>query len=348
MEKKSCFIIMPFSNAIVGKKKLNQQTLTYIYEEIIRKAVMEYKEGDKIIFEDISRYNAKTGSIIKGITQNLNSSDLVIADLTGINPNVMYELGVRHTLKRGTIIITQDITSLPSDLRDYMCLEYKFPNKSVDYNKFYLKFREDLHKTIDEIFSTNKYDSPVLDYLKGREQYWNEDELKNLKKNVIVFNYILEHYNIIQDLIKKTKIDENAVHYTIYGSLISNICNAIDDLNISVESAVLYEDIKAARSILQVYLQKLLMSEHYDSFLGKAISIFPEVFNLERTKILEFPVLNYFALNEDRVETLTFENVFTEGMEFKENFINGLEEYIEEKAKILGLTEDEMEKLISD
>ncbi len=91
MDKKSCFIIMPFSRANVGEQKLDEKTLTYIYEEMIKKAISEYKQDDKIIFNEISRYNSKVGSIVSGIAKNLNSSDLVVADLTGLNPNVMYE-----------------------------------------------------------------------------------------------------------------------------------------------------------------------------------------------------------------------------------------------------------------
>ena len=105
MKYKSCFILMPFTKT----DNLNQKDLDYIYNHMLKKAVEEYKIKGKKYFQNVDRFSNKVGSIISGIVNNLNSSDLVIADLTGLNHNVMYELGVRHALRRGTIIISQEL-----------------------------------------------------------------------------------------------------------------------------------------------------------------------------------------------------------------------------------------------
>jgi len=56
-------------------------------------------------------------NILKDIIQSIHNSDLVIADLSGLNPNVFYELGLAHALRKNVILLTQDIEQLPFDLR---------------------------------------------------------------------------------------------------------------------------------------------------------------------------------------------------------------------------------------
>ena len=56
-----------------------------------------------------------------------------MADLTGLNPNVMYELGIAHSFNKKTIIITRDnLGNLPFDLK-----QYRAKNYSTHFKKFY-------------------------------------------------------------------------------------------------------------------------------------------------------------------------------------------------------------------
>lgn len=92
MEIRSCFILMPFSKT----DTLNQADLDCIYSDMLKRAVEEYVVDGKKYFGHVERFNTKVGSIISGIVNNLNNAELVIAVLTGLHPNVMYQLGVRH------------------------------------------------------------------------------------------------------------------------------------------------------------------------------------------------------------------------------------------------------------
>ena len=62
--------------------------------------------------------------ILKDIITRLHSADLVIVDVTGLNGNVMYELGLAHGMGKRTMMITQNIDELPFDLRPYRATEY--------------------------------------------------------------------------------------------------------------------------------------------------------------------------------------------------------------------------------
>ena len=71
--------------------------------------------------------NNRPGNIGRDIIVGLAEAPLVISDLTDINPNVFYELGVRHALRRyGTVLIMDKnkTTRIPFDLTQYRVVEY--------------------------------------------------------------------------------------------------------------------------------------------------------------------------------------------------------------------------------
>ena len=58
------------------------------------------------------------------MSNHLKNDDLCIADITGKNANVMYELGYRKGLEKPVIIITSDTDKLPFDVYDYRVVIY--------------------------------------------------------------------------------------------------------------------------------------------------------------------------------------------------------------------------------
>ena len=64
-------------------------------------------------------------SIVESIQQAIARADLVIVDLTESNPNVMYEMGFAHALKKPVLpIVQQRIGQVPSDIAGYLYLVY--------------------------------------------------------------------------------------------------------------------------------------------------------------------------------------------------------------------------------
>jgi hypothetical protein len=68
--------------------------------------------------------NLSAGRITDDIVTGLGNSAFCIADLTGNNPNVMWETGYAMALRRPVILIAQSIASIPFDLHNYRLLEY--------------------------------------------------------------------------------------------------------------------------------------------------------------------------------------------------------------------------------
>ncbi len=67
---------------------------------------------------------AAPGRISDQILEAIQNADLVIADLTGNNPNVMYELGYAHALKKPAVILNQTIEESPFDVKDFRQITY--------------------------------------------------------------------------------------------------------------------------------------------------------------------------------------------------------------------------------
>lgn len=150
-----CFVIMPFSDT----HSCTEVEWNDIFDNTIRPAVMEAG-----LSYECSRASLAVGNIIRDILDNINRADVVIADMTDRNPNVFYELGVRHALRDITILITQNINDVPFDLRHYAIIQYEWKTKR-GRDAFKGKVRDVLAQIET---GSSKYDvmSPVREYLK--------------------------------------------------------------------------------------------------------------------------------------------------------------------------------------
>src|SRR5690606_24420788 len=75
-----------------------------------------------------------SGLITQDMFDYLEFSRLVLADITSLNANVFYELGIRHTLREsGTIIVRQPGVTLPFDIRMAKAFHYAYqPDESAE------------------------------------------------------------------------------------------------------------------------------------------------------------------------------------------------------------------------
>lgn len=76
----------------------------------------------------------KQPEIIQDIFTLLCQADLVVVDCSGQNANVMYELGIAHTLGKTVVPITQNIQDVPFDIRHHRAIEYD-PEKLDDLSR---------------------------------------------------------------------------------------------------------------------------------------------------------------------------------------------------------------------
>ncbi|MFF7894856.1 hypothetical protein ACFZDI_23745 [Streptomyces sp. NPDC007907] len=152
---KNCFVIMPIRKPGTPEHEYFRTLRDVVIDPVIRNLGFTVTRADDI---------AKGGAIVSGIVQHLAHADLVIADLTDLNPNVFYELGVRHALRgKGTVMMVDTTRSeVPFDLKPYRMIEFGPDLKGIE------KLRELLDRfaraVIEESADTGK-DSPVHDGL---------------------------------------------------------------------------------------------------------------------------------------------------------------------------------------
>ena len=79
---------------------------------------------------------ASPGAIMDQVWQGIRGADVVVADITGHNPNVMYELGLAAALGKEAIIATQE-QQLPFDLRHWRTIKYQ-PDR-IDHLRTHLE-----------------------------------------------------------------------------------------------------------------------------------------------------------------------------------------------------------------
>lgn len=73
----------------------------------------------------------------------------MIADLTGKNANVFYEVGVAHALGKEVILITQTMEDVPFDLKALRCIVYSFTPRGMK------EMENKLRTTIREIMKSS-------------------------------------------------------------------------------------------------------------------------------------------------------------------------------------------------
>lgn len=115
MNKTKVFVIMPFSDEFFESYEMLKDHFDDNFEFS--------HAGD----EDNQQ------NILADIIPPIYNADIVLADLTGLNPNVMYELGIAHSFNKKTIMITRDkLSSLPFDLKQYRAKDYSTHFKSFN------------------------------------------------------------------------------------------------------------------------------------------------------------------------------------------------------------------------
>ena len=108
------FVLMPFNDG-----------LDTIYNEIIKPTIQQPSFGLVCKRADDITSNR---SIMQDIWKSICEARVIIADLTNFNPNVMYELGIAHTIGKETILIYQSPdqdTKFPFDLSHIRRIQYK-------------------------------------------------------------------------------------------------------------------------------------------------------------------------------------------------------------------------------
>lgn len=186
--KKTCFVITP-----IGKEGSETRRATDGLIDSVIKKVCDKLELEMIVAHRIE----KPGSITVQVIEHLLRDDLVIANLTNLNPNVMYELAVRHSVRLPVISLAEDGTQLPFDLADERTIF--FTNDLAGGIKLIPKLEGIAKNALDD----PEPDNPVYRAAKNKV-------MKELQPQGDTQSYILERLDRFESMLQK-KDDVNKV-----------------------------------------------------------------------------------------------------------------------------------------
>ena len=193
--KDKCFIITPIGDDTDPIRR----HIEGIIDAALRPALED--KYDLVVAHRIS----EPGSITKQIITEIYSAKLVAANLTNRNPNVMYELALRHSLGKPVIMIAEKGTPLPSDIVMERTIFYQNDARGV------IELRESIAAAEKEI-DYDKTESPIYnvlhDVLKDR-QIIEFSESQSISQeddgNATVLKYILQKLTNLEDAVQTSR-----------------------------------------------------------------------------------------------------------------------------------------------
>lgn len=105
----TCFVMMPFA----------EPHGTY-YEKVYKPAIQ--KSGLRPVRADAEIFG--TGKIMDQVWRGINSAKILVSELTTRNPNVFYELGIAHALRKPVVLVSSNEDDVPFDLYHIRVIYY--------------------------------------------------------------------------------------------------------------------------------------------------------------------------------------------------------------------------------
>ena len=116
---KKCFVISPIGAENSEIRKRADQLFKYIIKPVCVECDFEAIRVDQI---------NKSDSITQTIIDFIKSAELVIADMTGHNPNAFYEIGYRASTGKPMIYLKEKGETIPFDIASIRAFEYDLQN----------------------------------------------------------------------------------------------------------------------------------------------------------------------------------------------------------------------------
>jgi hypothetical protein len=117
--EKNCFVICPFGTPDSTTRKRSDMVLEYLIGPALAGSGMAITRADLA---------AQPGIVTVHVIQHLIEDELVIADISDRNPNVFYELAIRHAIRKPFIQIIEDGQTIPFNIQDIQTVIYDTTN----------------------------------------------------------------------------------------------------------------------------------------------------------------------------------------------------------------------------
>jgi hypothetical protein len=115
--EKTCFLIAPIGDEGSVDRERSDQVRDFVIKPALEKSKYVVTRADEI---------SKSGIITSQVIQNIFDADLVIAYLATDNPNVFYELALRHVVRKPFIQIIEEGQKIPFDVSGLRTIQLKY------------------------------------------------------------------------------------------------------------------------------------------------------------------------------------------------------------------------------
>ncbi|WP_324174296.1 hypothetical protein [Staphylococcus pseudintermedius] len=259
---KKCGLIMPISN-------FNNYTTEHwrhvrsIFEDTLLTSE-EYKYDIKIVSE-----KDDVGILQDNIVNGIYESDIIICDVSGRNPNVMFELGMRIAFDKPVVIVKDELTNIAFDIGVIEYIEYPSNLNYIDIQDFKVKLIHKIDHTLKEAengkntsylsrfgqFTIQELPSKVISEHKAIETLLNK--VDNLNRSLNSFKHTNKDNNILNSN-EKNRIVKH---------IVENLFIYIENNNIP-RNKIIYDE-KIGDYINGIPLiKKLNLSEQEEMILG--------------------------------------------------------------------------------
>ncbi|RFM34666.1 TRAFs-binding domain-containing protein [Chitinophaga silvisoli] len=197
--EKTCFVIIGFGKKMDhanGREIDLDKTYKYIIEPVFKKLGFFCFRACDI---------AHSGVIDQPMYDNILKADFVVADLTTFNPNVLYELGVRHAVrKHTTIVISDDKNVLPFDLSHVNIDKYQHMGNGIDHGEV-TRFCDYLEEKVRQLMAAPAVDSPLYAlYPSLQVPVFTPKEVNEIKENIKEIGSLSDYITMAEDF-KRSK-----------------------------------------------------------------------------------------------------------------------------------------------
>lgn len=275
----TCGIVMPIA-AIDGCNESHWSEVKKIIEEAVRDAGFNPRLVSDS--EDI-------GTIQSRIVNNLYKDPVVVCDVSGKNPNVMFELGMRLAFDKAVILIKDDKTSYSFDTS---CIEHLNYPRELRFHQI-IDFKKKLAEKIKASYEKSITESNYSPYLKHFGEF---TAAKIESKELPQAEYIIENLKVLTKTVEDIKNSQFSnmrkhqdelnkgfnLKYTIFESersVVRELCNKISKIN----EVILTSHSNSAPGIFEIEV-KILGPLFIDDISTKM----NDIFNRENINFIRF------------------------------------------------------------
>jgi hypothetical protein len=162
---KTCFYITPIGEENSDERQHADFMMSYIIEPAVKEFALKVVRADKM---------GKPGMIGKQVVEHILKSRLVIADLSFHNPNVFYELCLRHTTRLPTVQIIRAVDKIPFDLNQYRTIPIETQNAYTLYPKLQTYTAQIANQVRRALEDSESGDNPISLYYPSAKLTWGD------------------------------------------------------------------------------------------------------------------------------------------------------------------------------